>query len=77
MEGWKKLRETDWWENANEKEKGKYKTQIQDTYGKNTNYKIQNTQSEDVEEKRRQRWRRWGGKVEILWFSLGTLSKTF
>ena len=30
-------------ENANEKEKGKYKPQIQNTKGKNTNYKIQNT----------------------------------
>ena len=30
-------------ENANEKEKGKYKTQIQDTYGKHTNYKTQRT----------------------------------
>ena len=40
-------------ENANEKEKGKYKTQIQNTKGKNTNYKIQNTKEEGVEKNRK------------------------
>ena len=39
MEGWKKLRETDWWENANEKEKGKYKIHMIKT--QTTRYKIQ------------------------------------
>ena len=52
-------------ENANEKEKGKYKIQIQNTQGKNTNYKKQNTKEEGVEKNRKQRWRRWG-EVEIL-----------
>ena len=44
MEVWKKLRETDWWENANEKEKGKYKIhkyKIHKVKIQTTRYKIQ------------------------------------
>ena len=48
-------------ENANEKEKGKYK--IHKVKIQTTRYKIQS--KEDVEKSSKQRWRRWG-EVEIL-----------